>query len=758
MSAPAHSPPRPAYADFFDRRTLLVLLLLTVAFYWKLALSVQFTFLETPQAAYQAIPGYQFLARAMHSGVIPLWDPYQWSGQPVLGLFDQGASFPLNWPLFLAPLRDGYLQLSYVHLHFVLMHFLAAAFMYAFCRSRGSSKYASVAAGAAFSFGGYVGAVPWPAVLHGAMWVPLAFLFFHSGMETAALRPALFRAVCCGASLGLSLLSGHYQASLFTLLGLGGLFLYFLFARPESARPTRRQSGLLFAAVMVCCFLVAALQLLPAWEYGTRVYRWTGQPEPAPALQTVPYDKDVHHGLLPLSMLAPMTPKGRPAPAFLGWTCLSLAVFAVAACWSSVPIRMYSALALGAAAYAAGHHSLFYGLLYSLVPGLDKATGWGGAIAICQFAVLAVAARGMDQILDLQQKEGERWRSRIAKAVGGVGLFCWALLLWLYLIGKLEADAGDSIMLSALAALALSATLSAFFRGVLSVGATRILLSLVLLFELAASSHLLAHRSDPQRAIHLKKLAENRDVVAFLKEQPRPFRFDVHPPAELPANLGDWEGLESTRGRPSSVSAALYDFLRWDPPRTSLLLNTVYVVAREPADPGQEEVFSGAEGWKVFRNREAFPRAWIVHAVRQAPDMQRAAELFRSPGFDARREAILVGSSAPSVGGTCPGPSKVELVRHSAQRVEARSSASCPALVVFAEPFFPGWRATVNGRPAALHAVFGALRGVEVPAGENAIQLQYRPLTVYLGAVLSAAGLLMVIVAGWASHISAASR
>ena len=86
--------------------------------------------------------------------MFPLWDPYQWAGQPLVGQMLPGTAFPLNWPLFLAPLKQGYLDFAWVHRHFVLMHLLAAIFMYAFCSELGSGKFASIIAGSALSFGG----------------------------------------------------------------------------------------------------------------------------------------------------------------------------------------------------------------------------------------------------------------------------------------------------------------------------------------------------------------------------------------------------------------------------------------------------------------------------------------------------------------------------------------------------------------------------------------------------------------------------
>src|SRR5262249_52047018 len=275
--------------------TILILLLLTIVFYWKIALTDQFTYLENPDLAYQVLPWYQFEARAMHRTSLPLWDPFQWCGQSVLGEVLPGSAFPLNWPRVLAPFKDGHLNFAWVHRHFIFIHWLAAIFMYAFCRQLGSSRFAGILAGAAFSFGGYMGTTPWPQMIDGAMWIPLIFLFFHRLVEAGQGAAAFSNAALCGASIGLALLSGHHQAPTYTLLALCGVFLYFLFARRQPARLLS-----LFAVVGLFAFLVGALQVLPAWEYGTRAYRWVGLPEPVRMQQTVPYFAGYTLGIFPL--------------------------------------------------------------------------------------------------------------------------------------------------------------------------------------------------------------------------------------------------------------------------------------------------------------------------------------------------------------------------------------------------------------------------------------------------------------------------
>src|SRR5271154_4924043 len=84
-----------------------LLFAIVVCFFWKLTLINQYTWLENAETANQLLPSYQFQADAWHARRIPLWDPYSWGGQPVIGRTVNGAAYPPNWLLFLAPLRRG---------------------------------------------------------------------------------------------------------------------------------------------------------------------------------------------------------------------------------------------------------------------------------------------------------------------------------------------------------------------------------------------------------------------------------------------------------------------------------------------------------------------------------------------------------------------------------------------------------------------------------------------------------------------------
>src|SRR5215471_7701703 len=129
-----------------SRWTIPVLLFVTIAaFYWKLTLTRQFTWTSGPDLAEQVLPWFDLQARELHAGRIPLWDPYVWVGQPMIGQAQPGTAYPLNWLLFAMPLVDGHISPVVLNWYYVVIHFMAAVFAYLFCRDLGRSQATSFA-------------------------------------------------------------------------------------------------------------------------------------------------------------------------------------------------------------------------------------------------------------------------------------------------------------------------------------------------------------------------------------------------------------------------------------------------------------------------------------------------------------------------------------------------------------------------------------------------------------------------------------
>jgi hypothetical protein len=478
--------------------------------------------------------------------------------------------------------------------------------------------------------------------------------------------------------------------------------------------------------------VVAALHLLPAIEYGQHAYRWVDTEAPVSLSDPVPYFAQYDHRLFPLTMIGMVIARAHfQVNTFIGVVLLVFTVLGVALSWRDRWVRVYSCLAVMAMAYAFGSFSAFHGWVYALVPFADKARSPGHAVYIFQFAGFIVMAFGIDRFFEHERTSEllARWISHIRRALMGFAAVTFALFLYLAMNKTMETNPGDQIMITLLVCLLLAALLSGYQRAAISPAALRWSLLLIVIFELSATTtYDIVDRGDPLRAKSLPHLTEAAAAMDYLKAQPGPFRFDVAN-TDFKANLGGWEGVESSGGYLASISRDLYDFMSADWPRGADLTNTVYTLAKDPQQPreGAELVFTGPNGWKVYRNPGASPRAWVVH--------------------DASDISSPRGSSEPPPApGTCGEPQAITFSSRTMHGSTAQATLGCQGFVIFSEPDFPGWRATLDGEPAPIYRAFGALRAIAAPAGTHEITFRYRPRSVMIGGALTAFGFLVCLI------------
>jgi hypothetical protein len=174
-----------------------------------------------------------------------------------------------------------------------------------------------------------------------------------------------------------------------------------------------------------------------------------------------------------------------------------------------------------------------------------------------------------------------------------------------------------------------------------------------------------------------------------------------------------------------------------------LLWGARYSFGPQAESPGDVEVFTGKSGLKIFQRADAFPRAWVVHRVEKEPS--RALIGGRAEAEIGSFASRALMTADPPALEACASPDEVaEYRRPAGDSLLVKAKLACRGLVIVSDTFFPGWKAYVDGEPAQIHEVNGAMRGVVAPAGEHTISMRYRPMSVYLGALLTVIGLAAV--------------
>src|SRR3972149_6619836 len=117
---------------------LALLTVAVAAFYWKIIFTAQFSMLEDWEVVNQGFVWHQFAARSIQNGILPLWDPYTFSGRSHIGEMQPGLFYPLKLLLYLWPLGDsGILSWRLYNQYFALSHLLAAILMFFFAIEAG---------------------------------------------------------------------------------------------------------------------------------------------------------------------------------------------------------------------------------------------------------------------------------------------------------------------------------------------------------------------------------------------------------------------------------------------------------------------------------------------------------------------------------------------------------------------------------------------------------------------------------------------
>ncbi len=148
----------------------------------------------------------------------------------------------------------------------------------------------------------------------------------------------------------------------------------------------------------------------------------------------------------------------------------------------------------------------------------------------------------------------------------------------------------------------------------------------------------------------------------------------------------------------------------------------------------QEVLPSGA---LLFRDLDARSRARVIYAgqtgaglepERIASHLPPLLEGVTLPGHDDGKQAAAH---------IVPPSSNTELT------IEIEQTR--PGVLVLADAWYPGWRATVDGQPAPIFPVDGVFRGVEVGEGVHTVRFQYEPVSLQVGLYVTLACAVVVL-------------
>ena len=210
--------------------------------------------------ARELYPWKTLVIDALKNKTLPLWNPYNFSGTPLLANYQSQTLYPLGILYLLLPQPIAWTIMVMLQL------VLGMAFMYLFSYEIGLSKSASVITAITFNLSSF--AVSWiefNTVWHTILWLPLLLYLVERGISQK--RLTLWKQVLFIFSLFSAITAGHPQDFLNCFLFL----IIYIIVRLLTFRSWTNEEKFLFISyhlpfIIIIPFLLAAPQLLPTIE------------------------------------------------------------------------------------------------------------------------------------------------------------------------------------------------------------------------------------------------------------------------------------------------------------------------------------------------------------------------------------------------------------------------------------------------------------------------------------------------------------
>jgi len=704
------------------------------------------------------IPQHQFVQRRILAGDFPLWNPHLGCGMPNLAAIQGALLFPIQ--LILSPVHPFYASgiAAFIKL------LLTGIFTILYARCLGVSHAAALLSGLVFSLCGFM--IVWLGHPHVncAIWLPLLLYFLERQFKEPSAARALRSWAGFALAYGFMLLGGHPPTVIHLTVGI---FVYFLFRLASNrGRSAMRRSGL-FLCSLAAGALLAAPQIIPYLEY----YRESSTIEASAAqarwsIHLSP--KTLIHVLLPHASGSPaagfedlQVPLGLQAKdnfnertGYVGIVPLFLALVAVACRRCRFSYFFLAAVTLSLL--------VVYGapplpMLIKMLPVLNSVNHvrlW----LFAEFGLAVLAGLGLDVLSRIEN------RRRTAFLAAGFSIASVAGILWFSRIlapklATLPEPARDFLLQQLVVfGCGLLALAVAAFRPV----------GLKPRFALAVcigwtAFDLLWFGMGYNPAIPLERYYPQTPAIEFLQKESSLSRI-LGAGSTLEPNTAAVYGLDDVRGSDfitvrryeELITGKAGDFLFYgsapEQPVALPLLNTKFLLLPEPADlnPDQFELVYSNE-IAIYRFRQCLERALVVFDHEVVPDPSVILARVRTEGFDPRRSLLLEENPdrdpVPTGTGIPGKDATVRITRYQPDEVVIEASMPKPGFLLLLDTYFPGWKASVDGRRTRIYRADYNFRAVALPPGRSTVRFVYRPDSLLIGCAMSAASLVLLCTA-----------
>ena len=713
----------------------------------------------------QFVAGYAFrefgAAMLKSTGGFAQWNPYIFGGMPYIAAMHGDIFYPTFILRMLMP-TDAAMTWS-----FILHLFLAGLFTYYFVRANGFGFFPALFAGVAYMMSGQLASLVSPGhdgKLSVSALFPLTLWMLTLGMRTGKKWSWGVLAL----TVGLAVLSPHPQLLQYLLLASG---VYTIYLAVSVIRSRAAHAGTVLARMGMALISVAiggaigAIQYLPVREYVKWSPRAGGLGDYATATSYAWPTSELFDAYLPQFTGMIDAYWGENAihlhSDYLGVVALLLAGASLVGLRKDPRkgfLWFWIVTTIVALFWALGGHTPFYRIPYAIIPGTKYFRAPATVFFVGMMGLSVLAASGLEKVLtrEVKMRYPIAWLvfAAIVAGLGATGVltdFARALApddmldMVISNAGAVTMGAWRSFGFVLLAVV----TSILYYKGKIPLRAAAWAFAVTAVIDSVTIMHKYWIFSPPASVSYKSNPAIDR--IKADPEQSRVFALTLDPVTQRDTDLeGDGLMIHRVRtvlgyhgnqlGRYNEILQKDDGFIQAFNPAAWRIYNIRYVLTNSndiaqffPGAQWQIGPVKDAAGVDVYLYRlpGANPFAWVTSTIVKADDPAVKATLF-SPRFEPRSAALFAEDAPVTAVDSLtvmplPVPIDVDVEHYEPGRMTLFLTNPAPAgsALVVSENYFPGWTATVDGKPAPIGRADYTLIGVQLPEGGRKIELSF---------------------------------
>ena len=708
-----------------------------------------------PDIITQIYPWRHLAIDIWKQGQVPLWNPYTFSGNPLLANYQSATLSPFNILFFIFPFVDAWSILV------LLQPLLASLFTYLFVRSLRVSKAGSFISSVSFMFCGFITTwMGYTTLGYAILFLPFSLYCVEKYYETKR-NIFLFS---LSLTLPLAFFSGHFQISLYFLITVLAYIIYKAFVN-------KNIHNTLYIILYACFGLLLVMpQILPSIELYLESFRNSFFQTGGIPIEYLP------SFLAPDFFGNPVTRNtwfGNYAEwnAYIGVLPLMLAIYSLLRIKKP---RIFFFFIFGLLSLILAISNPISAFIQNLhIPVLSTAS-INRIIILFSFSFAVLAGLGLDQLL-LDVKKANKKMIFVWISLFGF-LF---IILWIAIFQKLfipldkTAIAKQNLILPTILFLAVS--ILVFFTVMLR----KIKYSRVLYVFLSLGF------------VALVTFDMLRFAIKWMPFDPKNLVFPTFSTTEafskisgfnrVFGNLGGeatmYYGLPSVEGYDALYSKRYGQFIgyigneeliesNWsvvlfpkdskNTPKAINLLGIKYI-AHKLTDNGvswtfpywtyprgQFNLIYKDNYYRFYQNNNVLPHTFLVGEYRVIKDKKQILKTIFSDGFNPGSEIVL--EDDPKIIKTNGNIGDAKTIEYQPNNIEISVDSRSNALLLLMDNYDNGWKASIDGKSVPILRANYAFRAIGVDSGKHIVRFWYDPWSFKLGVYIAIAGLIGILV------------